>query len=179
METLSVQALAQQLVPYRLQILAATLALPVATLIAGLTLRAVSRRLAGWVLSLAVFAAVTPGVMVGSALLYMFFFTGTNMVRDVDVILYFAPVASMLATMLAATRVLRTREIPGMSRIGGMFLFGGILSFGAFMLSRTSFVAWLHLGERAFFACGAGALLALAVGWWMMFGSAEDDEALV
>lgn len=176
MEPLSVQALAQQLVPYRVQLLGGTLALPILTLLAGLVLRKLSRKLAGGVVSLAVFTAVIPGVMVGLALAYMFFFTHTNMVTQVDVVLYFAPVASMFATFLAATRVLKVSEIPGMSRIGGMFLFGGILFGGAFVLSRSSFVTWLHLGERAFFVGAIGVILAMVLAWWMMFGSSTDED---
>lgn len=176
MEPLSVQALSQQLVPYRMQLLGATLALPLLTLVLGLIFRKISRKLAGYAMSLAVFAAVAPGVMVGLALAYMFFFTPTNMVTQVDVVMYFAPVASMFATFLAATRVLPAGEIPGMSRIGGMFLFGGILFGGAFVLSRSSFVTWLHLGERAFFVAGIGVILAMVFAWWMMFGSSEEKD---
>jgi hypothetical protein len=176
MEPLSVQALGQQLVPYRMHMLGFTVALPFVTLILGLVLRKLSRKLAGAAVSLAVFTAVIPGVMVGMALAYLFFFTQTNMVTQVDVVLYFAPVGSMLATLLAATRVLPAREIPGMSRIGGMFLMGGILFFLAFMISRTSFVAWLHLGERAFLYTGAAIVIAMLGAWWMMFGSDDDED---
>jgi hypothetical protein len=84
METLSVNQLLHELVPYRTQVLVGALALPILAWLGGACLRPLSRRLTAWYLSLAVHVTLIPGAFLTAAVGYLFFFTGTNMVNDLD-----------------------------------------------------------------------------------------------
>lgn len=176
METLSVNQLLHQLAPFRIEILSWILAVPLMAWLGGRLLRPLSRRLSAWYLSFAVYVTVVPGMLVGAAVGYLFFFTGTNMVNDLDVVLHFGPVFSMVATLVAATRVLPATEIPGMKRVGGLFLAGTVVSGVFFALSRTSIFTFVHVGERGLFTIALGVIFLTWVGFTMVFGEGAEEE---
>lgn len=176
METLSVNQLLHQLAPYRTHVLAWIIALPIMAWLGGFCLRPMSRRLAGWYLSLAIHVTILPGILLAAAVGYLFFFTGTNMVNDLDVVLHFGPVASMFATLVGATRVLPAAEIPGLRRIGGLFLAGTMVSGVLFALSRTSIFTFVHLGERGLLTAVLGVTLLTYMGFSMVFGEGAEPE---
>jgi hypothetical protein len=170
MEPLTMKELVRQALPYRTYVLYWVLALPAVTFLLGHLLRPLSRRLSGWFLTLAILVAIVPGLMSGLTVGYLFLFTATNMVSEMDLVIHFGPIASMLATLVAATRVLPVREIPGLDRIGGMFLFGAVVSGILFALSRSRFATYFWLGESALLYIVLGLAALLGLGWWLMFG---------
>lgn len=174
METLSVNQLLHELVPYRSHVGAGILALPIVAWLGGRLLRPVSRRLCAWYLALAVHVTILPGMLLTAAVGYLFFFTGTNMVNDLDVILHFGPIFAMVATLVSATRVLPVSEIPGMKRLGGFFLTGTVVSGVFFALSRTSIFTFVHVGERGLLTGILGVIFLTYIGWTMIFGDGEE-----
>ncbi len=63
--------------------------------------------------------------------------------------------------------------------LAALAAFGGVMGGALMIVSRMQFVTWLHLGENAFFWIVGVTLAVVLFAWWMMFGSAdEDDEEL-
>lgn len=173
----SVEGLVGLMLPFRPQIGVGLVLLPLMALILGTVLRAMSTRLCAWFLSVCICLSVLPGIFDLSALTYLHFFTHTNLVRELDVLLYFGPVMSMLATLLASSKVLPLSLIPGMSKLMGLGALGGLGFLGGFLLTRTQLITWLHIDSTTFMLMLLGGAIVAWVAFATAFGgSAKLDE---
>ncbi|MBI3828465.1 MAG: hypothetical protein HY291_03055 [Planctomycetes bacterium] len=130
-----------------------------------------------YVYTLLLYMACVPGIFAAMLTAYRLLFLNTDLTK-VNVLIYFLPIVSMLATLVLVKRnVGEFARVPGFGRLAGLMLMLG-LSFGvAFVLHRMHFfIGFLgDLGSLLLYATAAFALLQWARN--KLFG-AKDDRAL-
>ena len=92
---MTINELIQQLEPLQGKIALALIALPLATYILGAILQKGSRRLTRYLLAVAIYLAVIPGMCMAVIILYMLLFVRANLLQEVHVVLHLLPVVSM------------------------------------------------------------------------------------
>ncbi len=103
--------------------------------------------------ALLVYLVCVPGMFAAVLTGYMLFFTRENLL-DVNFLIYFLPIISMVVTLLLMRRQVNFGEVPGFDRLAGLMTMIGAAFVIVFALSRTRL--WLVFGGSI------GAFLALA-----------------
>ncbi len=132
----SVYDLLSSLLPYRLYLVIWMVALPFLALTIGTALKRVSLKTSAGFLAVPVYLSVVPGM--GSVIIlgYLHLFTGTNILSDIDVALVIGPLACMIATLVAVSKVMPHAKIPGYGRMTGLMIIVGVAFGVALFLSR-------------------------------------------
>lgn len=135
-------------------------ALPLLTYAGGALLRVLAPRLAPYLLASTIYLAVIPGVGMTVIVLYMVFFVRLNLLQEMHLVLHLLPIASMMATLWAAARLVPFAAIPGFDRLQGLLLLVG-LSFAALLLVHKTFVGIHFFAQFEYLLLLFGAFLAL------------------
>lgn len=124
--------------------------------------------------TLLLYVSCVPGIFAAMLTAYLLLFQNADMTK-VNVLVYFLPIASMIATLVLVKRnVAEFTRVPGFGRLAGLMLMMG-LSFGvAFVLHRLHFfIGFLgDLGSLLLYATAVFALMQWARN--KLFGEKED-----
>lgn len=101
--------------------------------------------LSPWIYSLLTHLACLPGTMAAVLLAYSLFFTHENLL-DVNLLVYFGPLASMLLTLAILGRQVRFQDLPGFDRLAGLITLIAI-SFGLVLMIRKLFIGIFFVGS--------------------------------
>jgi hypothetical protein len=82
-----------------------------------------------------IYAAAIPGVFGIMLVAYTLFFENTSLLQ-VNWVVYFLPIISMIVTLLILSRTLELDKIPGFDKISGLIFMIVAASFVIFLLSR-------------------------------------------
>lgn len=127
MDSITIFGLVNSLLQYRVIIATFIILIPVISFVVGILLkRAGKTKACAWFLSIIIYITLIPGICILIIVLYLFFFAGTNLVTQLDIILYFGPIISMIATLIIVSRIMPFRDIPGFDRLSGLMLVTGI-----------------------------------------------------
>ena len=110
-----------------------------------------------WAASTVVYLVAVPGTISAVLIGYSLFFVRANLLQ-VDVLVYFLPVISMIATFAIIGRAVSFDRLPGFGRLWGLMLLIGLTFVVLLLLYRTrilvgffsSFEALLVLGIALF-----------------------------
>ena len=174
---MTINELIQQLEPLQGKIALALIALPLATYILGAILQKGSRRLTRYLLAVAIYLAVIPGMCMAVIILYMLLFVRANLLQEMHVVLHLLPVVSMLATLWAVSRLEDFGAIPGFGRVQGLMMLVG-LSFAGLLFVHKVFIGILFFAKFEYLLIALGGVLALwRLGIARLFGKSRQPSA--
>ncbi len=148
---------------YRLPVVIALAATPLAVWLLGRGLGRYRRASFARLMTVPVYVVVLPGVFVLLVLAYMMFFTGQNLLTEVDVVLAGVPIASMVATLWVIRQFVAFDEIPGFDKLSGMVVLA-LLAFGCLLLVLKLRI-FIGVFAGAYALLGFFLLLYLAFHW--------------
>lgn len=113
------------------------------------------------------YASCLPGMFSVVLTAYTFFFLRANLLA-VDLLVYFLPIASMIATLLIIRSSVDFRDIPGFDRLSGLMLVIGASFAVAFILDRFRIIALFRGSLLSFVAIAAIAFALFKFGGRML-----------
>ena len=167
---MTLQDLLLRLEPYRVELAVGMLALPVLTWVSGWLLRAVSPPACRWYLALPLYLATVPGIGMILTVLYLLWFTRTNLFAELDIVLYFGLPACMVLTLLAVRNLMPFERIHGFGRLSGFILLVAVSFAIVFLISRLRFLVGFFGSFRALIVAFLGVFLLLKLAAGKMAG---------
>lgn len=95
-----------------------------------------------YIFSGSVYLSAVPGIFAATVSVYTFLFVGTSFLK-VNVLVYFLPIISMLATFLILQKVVNLDEIPGFGKLSGLLMTITAVILVMFFLDRTRIIAFV------------------------------------
>lgn len=119
--------------------------------------------------AVAIYLAAIPGMFSVVLALYALLFTGESLL-EVNLLVYFGPIAGMVATFALARRTVDLDDVPWFGRISGLLLMAAVSFAAVFVLSRLR--VWVVFGANPlwFFALALAVFFALKLGVARLFG---------
>src|SRR5678810_908161 len=160
-----------------LLLLLAFVAPPVLAWLAGWSLGKDQGRLSPWkyFYSVLVYLVCVPGMFAAVITAYTLFFSGENLL-DANLLVYFLPIASMVATLVLIRKNVSFDEIPGFDHLSGLMVMVGCSFAIALAIQKTRI--WVFFGgsiEKLFFL--AAAIFALLKwGTYMLFRRRDEPR---
>lgn len=116
-----------------------------------------------------VYLVSVPGIMAAVITAYALFFEGANLL-ELDVLVYFGPVLTMVATLVLIARTTPLSNVPGFGRIGGLMLMMGAAFFAALIIQRTRIWVVFAGGLGSLLILGLALFVAMRLGAARLFG---------
>ncbi len=157
---MTVGELLQRLEPFQGEIALGLLVLPLLTYGLGALLQQGSRRLCRYLLAAAIYLTVVPGISMAVIVLYMLLVVRLNLLHELNLVLHALPIASMLATLWAASRLEDFDNIPAFERIQGLMLLVG-LGFAALLFVHKLFIGLVFFARFEYLLLLFGGFLVL------------------
>lgn len=89
-----------------------------------------------------IYLSAVPGIFAATVSVYVFLFVGKSFL-DVNVLVYFLPIISMLVTFMILQKVLNLDEIPGFGKLSGLLMTITAIILVMFILDRTRIIAFV------------------------------------
>jgi hypothetical protein len=122
-----------------------------------------------------VYLVCVPGIFAGVITAYTLFFSGENLL-DANLLVYFLPIASMVATLVLIRKNVSFDDIPGFDHLSGLMVMVGCSFAIALAIQKTRI--WVFFGgsiEKLFFL--AAAIFALLKwGTYMLFRRRDEPK---
>ena len=96
-----------------------------------------------YVYALLVYLASVPGMFAGVITAYSLFFSRDNLL-DVNPLVYFLPIVSMIATLVLIRNAVAFDEVPGFDRLSGLMVMVGCSFAVALAIQKTNI--WIVFG---------------------------------
>lgn len=97
-----------------------------------------------YIYSALIYLSAVPGIFAVTISIYTFLFARVSFL-DVNVLVYFLPVISMLATFMILTKVVNLDEIPGFGKLSGLLMTIAAIILVMFILDRTRIIAFVMI----------------------------------
>lgn len=156
-------------------IVAALVTVPALTWLVGVCHRQGEGRNAPWkyAYSVLVYLACIPGTFAAVLTAYAMFFRNENLL-DSNLLIYFLPIFSMVATLVVIRKRLSFDDVPGFNRLSGLMVLMAC-SFGiALALHKTRIFVGFFGSVEMLFALAAGIFALLKWGSYMLFRSGDE-----
>ncbi len=127
-----------------------------------------------WLYAVLVYLACVPGIFAAVVTGYMLFFQNADLMR-VNVLVFFLPIASMVATLFLIHKAMPLKVVPGFDRLSGLMLLLGISFALALMIQKTRIFAFFGAGIETLFALAIGLFGLLKLGGAKLFGGPTDQ----
>jgi len=115
-----------------------------------------------YVYAVVIYLVCVPGILAALLTAYALFFTGENLL-DVDLLVYFAPLASMILTLVLVRRNVAFDAVPGFDRLSGLIVLIAASFAIAFALQRLRI--WVLFGGSLAALLGLALVLFLLLKW--------------
>jgi hypothetical protein len=114
-----------------------------------------------------------PGMLAAVVVAYTLFFTGENLL-DVNLLVYFAPLVSMLVTLALIGKNVSFADIPGFDRLSGLMVLIGVSFAIALAVHRARI--WVIFGGSIELVLAIALFLFLLLKWatHMLFRRSEE-----
>jgi hypothetical protein len=122
-----------------------------------------------------VYLVCVPGMFAAVITAYTLFFSGENLL-DANLLVYFLPIASMVATLVLIRKNVSFDEIPGFDHLSGLMVMVGCSFAIALAIQKTRI--WVFFGgsiEKLFFLA-AGIFALLKWGTYMLFRRRDEPR---
>ena len=156
-------------------VVTALVAVPALTWLAGICHRQGEGRNAPWnyAYSVLVYLACIPGTFAAVLTAYAMFFRNENLL-DANLLIYFLPIFSMVATLVVIRKRVSFDDVPGFNRLSGLMVLMAC-SFGiALALHKTRIFIGFFGSVEMLFAMAAGIFALLKWGGYMLFRSSDE-----
>lgn len=120
-----------------------------------------------------VYLVCIPGLLAAVLIAYAMFFTGDSLLQ-VNILVYFLPIASMVATLVVMSRNVRFDHVPGFDRLWSLMLTIAIVFAIALAVRKTRI--WLLFGASIWVLLLFAVAVFLLLGWssQRVFGSRRE-----
>ena len=158
-------------------LLLAFIAPPVLAWLAGQTHGKEQGKLAPWkyLYSVLIYLVCVPGMFAGVITAYTLFFSGENLL-DANLLVYFLPIVSMVATLVLIRKNVSFDDVPGFDRLSGLMVMVGC-SFGiALAIQKTRIFVFFGGSIEKLFLLAAGVFALLKWGSYMLFRRRDEPK---
>ncbi len=118
--------------------------------------------------TLLVYGACIPGIAACLLTTYTLFFSHEN-ILDVNLVVYFLPIVSMILTLAVIRRNVQLDAIPGFGRLSGLMLMIGISFVIALVINKLRFLLLFHSPFMTFVLLAIAAFALLRLGTAKVF----------
>jgi hypothetical protein len=134
-------------------------------------------KLAPWkyLYAVLVYLVCVPGMFAGVITAYTLFFSRENLL-DANLLVYFLPIASMIATLVFIRKNVSFNEVPGFDRLSGLMVMVGCSFVLALVIQKTN--VWVFFGGsiEKLFLLAAGIFALLKWGTAMLFRRRDESK---
>ena len=128
--------------------------------------------------SVLVYLVCVPGMFSGVITAYTLFISGENLL-DANLLVYFLPIVSMVATLVLIRKKVSFDDVPGFDRLSGLMAMVGCSFAFALAIQKTRIFVFFGGSIEALFILAAGLFAVLKWGTYMLFrGRSEPKEEL-
>lgn len=125
--------------------------------------------------SVLVYSVCVPGLFSSVVTAYTLFFSRENLL-DVNLLVYFVPVVSMIATLVIIRKQVSFDDVPGFDRLSGLMVMIGC-SFGVMLaIDKTRIFVWFGGSIERLFLLAAGVFGLLKWGTYMLFRRGDEPR---
>jgi hypothetical protein len=128
-----------------------------------------------YIYAVLVYLACVPGMFAGVLTAYTLFFSHENLL-DVNPLIYFLPIVSMVVTLILVRKNVAFDEVPGFDRLSGLMIMVGCSFAAALAIQKTNI--WLFFGgsiEKLFLLAG-GIFALLKWGTHLLFRRRDEPK---
>lgn len=154
-----------QLTGYRRWILVLLAAAPLAVWVLGATLAQHRKQLYNRLMTVPVYVSVLPGLMMAWILAYSMLFTRQNIFADLDFLLFFGPVASMIACLMLLSHYTELDSVPGFDKLSGMMILAGLSFLILLVLSKLRIFMGFFTSFGSLVLIFGGVYFLMHLGW--------------
>ncbi len=130
-----------------------------------------------YVYSVLIYLSSLPGVFACVLTAYALFIMRSSLLT-VNVVVYMAPIASMVATIILIRKNVDLDDVPGFDRIMGLFIVMGISFFIALMIHKLVIVAFIGSSIFTVLILFVGLFVALKYGAKLIAGKGKGKDKL-
>ena len=161
---------------YWVPVFAILVAVPVISFLVGRSHRDGDGRNAPWKFAYAglVYLACVPGIFSVVITAYTLFFSKDNLL-DVDPVIYFLPIATMIGTLVLIRKRVSFDDVPGFNRISGLMVLIGCSFAIALAVYNTRILIGFFGSLGMLFVLAAGVFALLKWGGSMLFRSGSEQ----
>ena len=125
-----------------------------------------------YVYSLFIYAACIPGILAATLTIYVLVFEGKSLLQ-INSVVYFLPIVSMIATLLVMSRGLELRRIPGFEKLSGLLFMIAVTFVAILILQKTRI--WVVFYGSVWFLVGLFVILfaVFKYGWERLSAKSE------
>ncbi|QQS28313.1 MAG: hypothetical protein IPM47_15825 [Sphingobacteriales bacterium] len=156
--------------------------LPIAALIAGKVTTRDEVRSSPWnyFYSTLVYLTTVPGIFALVLCVYTLFFERHRSLLEVNALVYFLPLISMISTLLIINRKIDMKHIPGFHRLSGMLMMIAVTFITILIIQQTRIWVIFHGSVMYLFGLFIVLFLLFYFGWNRLFGEREkqDDNSI-
>ena len=160
-----------------LALIVAFLAPPLAAWLLGMMHPRGQGGLAPWKYFSAVLVYLTcvPGMFTAVVSAYSLFFSRENLL-DANLLVYFLPIASMVATLILIRKSVSFDEVPGFDRLSGLMAMVGCSFAIALAIQKTNIFLFFGGSIGMLFVLAAGVFALLKWGAYMLFRRGDEPK---
>jgi hypothetical protein len=158
-------------------LLLAFIAPPALAWLAGQAHGKESGKLAPWkyLYSGLVYLVCVPGMFAGVITAYTLFFSGENLL-DANLLVYFLPIAAMVATLVLIRKNISFDDVPGFDRLSGLMVMVGCSFVIALVIQKTRIFVFFGGSIEKLFLLAAGVFALLKWGSYMLFRRRDEPK---
>ena len=125
--------------------------------------------------ALLVYLVCVPGMLAGVLTAYTLFFSGENLL-DANLLVYFLPIASMIATLVLIRKNVSFDDMPGFDRLSGLMAMVGCSFALALFIQKTRIFLFFGGSIEKLFLLAAGLFALLKWGTYMLFRRRDERK---
>jgi hypothetical protein len=128
-----------------------------------------------YVYAVLVYLTCVPGMFAGVITAYTLFFSRENLL-DANLLVYFLPIVSMVATLIFIRKSVSFAEVPGFDRLSGLMVMAGCSFAIALAIQKTNI--WIFFGGsiEKLFLLAAGVFALIKWGTYMVFRRRDEPK---
>lgn len=128
-----------------------------------------------YVYSAMVFMASIPGIFAITLIAYSFIFLRQSLLQ-VNLIVYFLPIVSMVATLFIINQRVLLKNIPGFRKITGLLMLIFVTFVAMFIIDRTRIFVLVSASIWQIVMLFIGLFMVFRLGLWYLFYRNDDPE---
>ena len=121
-----------------------------------------------YIYSFITYLAVIPGIIASVLLAYALFFTRTNLL-EVNAVIYFLPIVSMIVTLFIISRIVSFNQLPGFDRLRGLMFMIAVSFAAVLFIQKMRIWVMFHGSLLWLILLGVGIFVVLKLGAHKLF----------
>ena len=124
-----------------------------------------------------VYLVCVPGMFAGVITAYTLFFSNENLL-DANLLVYFLPIAAMIATLVLIRKNVSFDDVPGFDRLSGLMMMVGCSFVIALVIQKTRIFIFFGGSIEKLFLLAAGVFALLKWGSYMLFRRRDEPKQI-